>query len=359
MFVNAMPVVLGAIDDDLALGTERLGLLASSHMLGYTAMTVTLVLWARSVDWRVALRIAAVVFVGSYVAASRVADFYLLAAALFVGGLSAGVLFGIGTTGLADTSTPDRSFGIATFAQVVLGAALTLVLASAVVPAWGSSGALVTLGACGVAGIALTHFAPTGGAKPSHSTSTWRESALSPLLGLAGAVVFYVGVSGMWTFIERIGSDAGLSGRFVGSALSAGLIAGGGAALVAAIVGDRYGRRWPLLLSGLGLLGSIGLLMFADAYRFALAVPLFNVCWTFAIIYGLAVVAATDTSGRFVVAIPAALGIGFVIGPTLGGTVLTELGTSGFGIMAGVSVVLAVGLFISAIALARKRARMK
>lgn len=356
LFVNAMPVVLGAIDDSLALGTERLGYLASWHMLGYTAMTVTLILWARKVDWRIALRVAALVFAASYLVASRLTDFYLLTGALFVAGLSAGVVFGIGTTSIADTKNPDRGFGIATFAQVGLGTILTLLLTKAIVPAWGASGSLLALAVCGAAGIGLAGFSAAGGARPGSVRSTHGGSTLAPLVALAGSVVLYVGVSGMWAFIERMGSGAGLSQEFVGSVVSAGLLAGGAAAAAAAVLGDRLGRAAILTLSGMGLLGSLGLLSFADAYRFALAVPIFNVSWTFAIIYGLAVVAATDTSGRFVVAIPAALGVGFVIGPSLGGTVLTKWGIAGFGIMASVSIVLAVGLFLSALVLSSRRA---
>ena len=46
----------------------------------------------------------------------------------------------------------------------------------------------------------------------------------------------------IWGFSERIGVDSGLGAETVGSILSLSILAGFGAALIAAVIGNKYGH---------------------------------------------------------------------------------------------------------------------
>ena len=163
-------------------------------------------------------------------------------------------------------------------------------------------------------------------------------------------VFLYTGVFGIWSFLERIGADAGLSPQFAGTVVSGALFAGAVAALVPVWLGDRLGRRGPILLASLMLLIAIAVLgSNVTKLSFAAAALTFNAAWTIAIIFQLGAVAAADTTGRFVTGIPAATALGATLGPALGGITKAQLGITGLCAVAMASVLasLAIATWVS------------
>ena len=73
--------------------------------------------------------------------------------------------------------------------------------------------------------LTLLQWLPRGGEKPQPESSQTRESDTraaftTPLFGLIAIVFWFVGLSGIWAFVERVGLLVGLSQTTVGSLLA-------------------------------------------------------------------------------------------------------------------------------------------
>lgn len=345
---NVLPLLLGTAADVFGSDERRLGLLGSLFISGKTIMFIALIVLARRLNWRIACSVLCIAQCIAFLTATRVGDFALVAAALFIAGFCLGGLFGLGTISIADTRNPDRNFGWATLAQVGAGAFLAYFLSTAIIPAWGFNGILTALAASALAGILLARgMAPSGVTGPGR-TGNSSGSRIVPVAGLVGLATFYLGVGAVWAFLERIALAGGLTREFVGTAVSGALIAGGLSCLVPVLLADRIGRRLPIAISACGLCLAIALFAanLAEAGFLATALT-FNALWTIMAIYAIAVISVQDPTGWYVVAIPATLGIGQAIGPLAGGFTVASFGITGLCAMAVLMVLISLGIFLS------------
>ena len=339
---NTMPVLLGVFADSRGYDSRQLGFLASSFMGGLWLMTVALMFSIRRIDWRAATGVCCLTLLVGLALAAQIGGFRALMGLFFLSGLGAGGAFGVGMTSLADTRQPDRNLGLATLAQVGVAALVTYAMAALVAARWGSVGVVLTLVLFAGIGVGLSFFMEHRGARTaSHAGGGRAPGALAAIAGLVGIVLLYLGIFGIWTFMERIGTQAGLSPHYVGAVISGALVSGAVGTLVPVALGDRFGRRAPILLAALMLMAAI-LALGSSAGRlgFALAALSFNFAWTISMIYQCGAVAAADTSGRYAAGIPQALALGAFFGPALAGAMKAQLGLLGLSAV-GVLAVLA------------------
>lgn len=341
IFFNAMPLVLGAAAEELGFDNQQIGLIASSYMTGFTLMSVALIAVARRLNWRYACALYAILQALSFVAATQTTDLTTLLAILFVAGLAGGGLFGLATISLADTHEPDRNLGIGTFAQVVLPAAVVLLLPIAVIPRWGFGGLMWALGAMPAFAIFLVPWIVRHSSKSTEqqSTSVAQIPASVILPALAGALVFHSAASAVWAFYERVGDASGVAPEAIGAVLSVALLAGGAGSLVPVFLHARIGRLTPIVASALVQLACLASLILAPSISYLVAGPVFMFAWTVSIIFQLGNIAALDSTGRYSVAIPAVVGVAAIIGPTLGGALATDGSFSRLLLVAGALIV--------------------
>ena len=142
------------------------------------------------------------------------------------------------------------------------------------------------------------------------------------LLALIGCLG--LGAGPVFSFLERIGVNIGLSASSIGAAFSIGQLGAMGGGMLAGAVGARFGRRSPVAL-GLAALGAVCLgFGFASGFvGYAVLLLFFFLAYVFAQVALFATVAILDPSGRVG---PAALGwfmLLVAIGPALGGVLVT------------------------------------
>jgi len=170
------------------------------------------------------------------------------------------------------------------------------------------------------------------------TASGTRPSAVKFVLGLAAVVLFYIALSGVWTFMEAIGTGAGNSAGGVAVVLSIATLAGIASALVATVLGDSPQRRLFLLGGYVAMAVSVALLFGNPALlRFAVAAVIFKFAWTFILPYLLSALADLSAGGHVMNTTNLMIGAGFAIGPLVGG-VLIEAAGGGFVGMLGLSV---------------------
>ena len=321
------PLLVGSAMDSLALSSEDAGLLIAAYFGGYTFITVSAVLWLGRVNMRKTAWISSLVLVFGLVIATMQSTLAGSMAAMFTSGTGAGMLYGISITAIGQSDHPDRYFGFALAAQLLLGSGLLFAGPAWIGPTWGYDGILIASALFVVLMSLANHWTPesirerqpVAGAAPS------KVPTLMVLIGVAAVLVWFTGYSGVYAFIERIGVNGGLTGHQIGLVLSLTIITGISGAMGAAWLGDRIGKVLPHFVGAAGTALTIVLLSGQpELVRFSAAIICLTFSLNFWLAYMLGGVGAIDTSGRFAVLTTAALGIGAMLGPSIGGALITD-----------------------------------
>jgi hypothetical protein len=245
---------------------------------------------------------------------------------MLVGGAGAGMLYGISITIVSQSDDPDRYFGFALAAQLLLGSALLFAGPAYIGPNWGYSGILVATAVFVTLMSTVIPWAPravSGTAIAEEGDSSVPIASI--LTGIGAVLVWFTGYSGIYAFVERIGVDGGLTGHQIGLVLSLTILTGLTGALGAAGLGDRYGKIKPHLIGAVGAIITVVLLLGRpELVRYSLAIVFLTLSINFWLAYMLGGVAAIDTSGRFAVLVTAALGVGATIGPAIAGGLIAN-----------------------------------
>ena len=159
--------------------------------------------------------------------------------------------------------------------------------------------------------------------------------------------VWYLGLGGVWAFVERIGVDAGIDAEGIGNALAIGMAFGLLGAFVAAAVADRFGRVMPFVVAMAGQVVAVWL--FAELENvngLVIAICLYNGTWNFALPYLFAMAALADTRGQLVVLMSTAQAIGLTFGATMAGAIIGQWGLRAVAWQGGIAAISALLIFV-------------
>jgi len=326
LFYNTLPLYVGAAQDGLNLSNREAGLLPAAFFAGYNLVTVGAFFWIRRWNWRVAttiwLPVAILGLLGSTFFPSRLGLF--LSTAISGGGFAA--LYGIGTTILADTSNPARWYGMKIALEAVPGAALLFILPSTLIADYGFPGVVYAL--VGVS-LLLSVFLATlpassdvernseavalgSSAEAVHSFAIW--------LALLGTLLFFSAASGLWAFIERMGSALTFEADAIGTLLSITLIFATLGSLTTAWIGKRLGNVKPFIVSAVLMILASGILYGTPTFTlYAMGAGLLTFGIGMGLPFAVAEVADLDADGRYIILSVPAIGSGAMIGPAVAG----------------------------------------
>ena len=325
---NIQPMYLGALADHLGFSPEQLGLVAGAEIAGGALAGVVATFWIRRWNWRrVALAALLALGVGN-IASANATGFESLAVIRFLTGF-----FGIGSSyalaiaALSDTHNRERNFSIAVVVQVSLAIAGFMLLPSFIAE-FGTPAVFLPLAAIAFALAPFLKFLPPGGKKESVVTGDVATSSSWPIwFALACQGVWYLGIGGVWAFVERIGVDAGIDNEGIGNALALGMAVGLSGAFLAAAIAGRFGRVVPFAVAMFGQVVAVWLLAgLEDRNSLVLAICLYNGSWNFALPYLFAMAALADTRGQLVVLMSTAQAVGLTLGATLAGAMIARWG---------------------------------
>jgi predicted MFS family arabinose efflux permease len=360
---NLLPLFLGTAQDYRDLSDQAVGILSSSFYVGFTLATVTAFFWIRRFNWRVVTFVAIPVAAVAMLTVGQTANYGLMLAAMACAGGAFSVLYGIGTTVLSDTSQPARWYGLKIASEAGLGAVLMLTLPGIVVARWGFEGLMAAMAGVVVLLAPLLLGLPGRGLNEGVSTATRQSPAmpgalrLALWLGLLCVFAYLFCTTMIWAFIERVANDAGFDPVTTGNILSLGLLLAITGSLAAMVAGERFGLAAPLILSitllviSLFLLGNIG-----SVAAYGVAACLFTFSFGLGIPYTVSVVAALDVDGRYVVLTVPAIGIGVMLAPAIGGFLSAQGGHGALLMAAGISVLAALALALTALRLGTRQA---
>lgn len=321
-----LPLVVGAAAETFAIGYDKLGLLASSDLLGITIASLVMPLWVRRFDWRRAAIAALCLVVLGNVVSALVNDFQALLAVRMLTGLGEGTATGLGLVILGDMRKPDRAFGLAMASPIFLGLIGFQVLPP-VIAAWGFDGVMLGLALVSSLILLALRWLPRSGRRRPPQAGHGSSDFVAVFAALIGTALYHLALGAVWAFIERMGKSAGLSPAYIGDALGLAVVCGLAGALLATVLGIRWGRSLPMLVAV--TVQMLVLLLLVDdvqASVFFTATCLFQLSWLFSGPYQLGVIARADLSGRFFTLTIAFQAAGITLGPMLAGVLLEQYG---------------------------------
>jgi MFS transporter, DHA1 family, inner membrane transport protein len=309
-----MPQLVEAVVADLHYTERNAGWMSSGVMLGSTVAAAVSGTWIRRISWRFA---AAVAVTGQLLA--NVAALFFHDPGVFTGlqtlvGFFGGALYSLSLTILSDGRRADRNFAYSIGAQTVYQV-VGLVAGPSLIRHGANATLLLFVGLC-VLGLACVGWVPQRGTRVV-SVARRRDVLSFPLLlTLAGCFLFYINIGAYWTYIERIGTAAGIGVDSTSTALALSVVVSIAGALLAFWLGDRRGFLQPLAASSLAIVVSVALLVgHFGLMRYATSAAIYAVAWNVSMTYQYSAVNVVDRSGRGVAIAPALHWAGGAAGP--------------------------------------------
>ncbi|WP_169335545.1 MFS transporter [Dasania marina] len=316
------PGLVGAFVSELGLTPQQAGYLISADMAGMGLATLPALLWLNKVNWRKVILPCLVLLAVCHLITANLSSFSELLIIRFVSGLLGGTAMSICLASIGMTDNPDRNFGLWVVGQLCVGT-VGLALMPHIVPMWGVKSVFL------IAALALVVLAfffkmiPQGRtAKHIEAANDKTETGYRPLLlaclGISGIYLFYIALSGVWSYLERIGNASGLDAKTIGYHLSVASFMGIVGALSATVLNKRIGRVIPGVAGFITVLISL-LLLLGDTSEMAylMGASLFKFAWTFVLPFLLASIASTDKTGRAIVVANIFMGGGLATGPAV------------------------------------------
>ena len=345
VLMGTLPLLNGLFANRLHLNWQQLGWLGGAAQTGSLAGTLLGFWLSGRGAFRIGIQGGAICALLAWLSAAFAGSFGELALYRMITAVGVGCVFSIGTYLLSHSAPQARSFSVMSGVQVVCGA-----VHSALLP-WLHSrfGYTVTVASL-VFWFALilllgSRVRPPArdviGTAPAGSTHSLRYAGVGLLFSV---MAFQMAATTFWSYSERIASAAGLTPTEIAMAVSIGNLGGVPAAVLGALVGQRFGFLPILLLATVAaVLGEVVMAGAGTAGAYLTGQFLFNFGWILGVSYYLALLATDSHASKTMRAVPIALVVAGVLGP-LTVAMLKAVGTT-YGLLALAAMLALIALF--------------
>lgn len=314
LLFNTMPIVLGIIAAHASLHATELGWLGAAAMAGSFVAVSSALFWVTRLNWKLVMCTCAMGAMFSVQCIQYTTSLIALAAILASLGAFQGAIFATTLSALAQSAAQSRVFALSVIFQVSFAALSVFVLQVFLAPKFGISSIAWVFTLYAVVLILSYPCLPKRQATTKRTQSDpapFQSANNLALLGLLGMGVLYLGLLGVWEFLERIGDSAGLTAAFVGSVISTALVIGASGAVAAAMFGERFGNIIPMAVGIAMLVAAMAVLSISTAaWSFAAAVLLFNGGWNLALPYQYTLISRVDRTDKLIAIAPAVQTLG-------------------------------------------------
>jgi len=319
---DTMPLLVGALMDDLSLSEARAGLLGSAELAAGALVSILVAHRIGRISRRTLALAGAALVIAGYLISAAVEGYAALTAARLGVGLGSGAILAAGNAAIAASRDPDRLYARM---SVIGGFAIALVigLLPLALRPWGYAGGFFVLGLLALACAPLVLWLP-----PHPPADAQEDPGRLPRKLLASCVMLAFlleSISGnaLWVFSERIGLRAGLELEQVAIVLGVTTLIGLLGAVLADLLGTRFGRTLPLCLGlAVGALAKWAMVTWQLPVSFVATNVVLAIAWFFVLPYMLGMTAALDRLGRWSAVAIGALSCGSALGPGLAGLLI-------------------------------------
>lgn len=317
------PVIATQLMTELGLDARRVGLFFSMEFGGYCLAGLGGRWLLPNLPWRLIVLVSvAVVVMGDLIA---ILCLHYFIALLFVRLITATFSAMLGIVAMSSANRRadrGRAYGI-----YILGQCMTGVIGLALLPAlfthYGIRSYFVLLPMLFIALSWMGLFLAQGGAGPRPVNEGHVSiSGFSVVLRRIAVLLFYMGLSGVWTFSGAISARAGISALHGGALMSGAAFAG----VLGSALAAWYGRRPNIhgaMFVGYGvLIGALLVLMLPTVGAFITGIVSFKFAWTFVIPFIFATIGQQDSKGEVIAEVNLLAGLGLSVAPWLAGQIV-------------------------------------
>ncbi len=326
-----IPVISTAWATQLGFTEVQTGRVAGADLGGLSLGAVLASLLVARINRRVLVLIAALVAMAANGLCIVLVDYEQVVWLRLLAGTGSGVYTAIAVASLGASSRPARAYNIMLFCFAFTQAGEMFAL-----PRLSMDAIYSVFIAAYALGLLFLHWVPARPAEPGLAVEVEvpdpgagvvveqrQVPAALPWLCLGAIALTYVNIGAYWTYIELATARAGLEAPWVSSVLVWVSLMSLLGCLFATIISNRFGLVRPLLVTLLVHAAIVGMLALGITnLTFFISVYTFNFLWIFIDVYQMATVANVDPSGRFASLLPAAQGLGQIVGPNLAASAL-------------------------------------
>lgn len=350
-----IPVISTAWSVQLGFSDVETGRVAGADLGGLSLGAVLASLLVARVNRRLLVALSAAVAIAANALCMTLVNYEQVLWLRLLAGVGSGVYTAIAVASLGASSRPARAYNIMLFCFAFTQAGEMFAL-----PRLSMDGIYGVFIAAYLLGLLFLHWVPARPVErglevevevPDQARGSVvvqrRVPPIVPWLCLAAIAAIYVNIGAYWTYIELATARAGLEAAWVSSILVWVSFMSLLGCLFATLISNRYGLVRPLLVTLLAHAVIVGMLALGiDNVVFFISVYTFNFLWIFIDVYQMAIVANVDHSGRFASLLPAAQGLGQIIGPNLAASTLgLGLGYDAVFILCAAGSLLALGIY--------------
>ena len=320
---NSMPVMIGALLDGLAINEAEAGVLGTVELFAVAIAALAAAPLAGKVTNRRLAVFGCLLAITAQFLSAAVDSLYLLVGLRIIAGAGLGLAYAAAAIAAAATAHPDRVLGYGVTAGL-LAIVILLPCLAMVVTAAGYKGGYVALGVLVIVLMPVMAWLDQEKVRMAESGKAPALPARS-LVGLLFCIaLFNIGSGAIWSFSERVGLQAGLSIEEAGFIIATGAVSGVMGSLFAGWLGDRWGRKRPVILAL--VLAGLGYMILAGATNSASYITGVNLYWvTYMFLLPLLIGtgAVMDAGGRAATLAAGAISLSFALGPACGGYIAT------------------------------------
>ena len=177
-----------------------------------------------------------------------------------------------------------------------------------------------------------------------------KSNSSKPLLAwvcLFAIFLTYINIGAYWTYIELAALDGNTNPELVSEVLVWASLCSLLGCLIATLLSNRFGLLRPLLIALFTMATGVGMLAFGiNEPKFLMSVFTFNLLWIFTDVYQMGSLANFDHGGNYAAYLPAAQGLGQIVGPNIAASLLAiNLGYSSVFLMCWCAAMLAMIIY--------------
>ena len=191
---------------------------------------------------------------------------------------------------------------------------------------------------------------PKPRSQDTESITTNKNNSSKPLLAwvcLFAIFLTYINIGAYWTYIELAALDSNTNSELVSEVLVWASLCSLLGCLIATLLSNRFGLLRPLLIALFTMATGVGMLAFGiNEPKFLMSVFTFNLLWIFTDVYQMGSLANFDHGGNYAAYLPAAQGLGQIVGPNIAASLLAiNLGYSSVFVMCWSAAMLAMLIY--------------
>ena len=177
--------------------------------------------------------------------------------------------------------------------------------------------------------------------------SNSKYGLLLPWICLFAIFLTYINIGAYWTYIELAALDSNTNPNLVSEVLVWASLCSLLGCLIATLLSNRFGLLRPLLIALFTMAMGVGMLAFGiNEPRFLMSVFTFSLLWVFTDVYQMGSLANFDNGGHYAAYLPAAQGLGQIVGPNLAASLLgLSIGYQGVFIMCWCAAMMAMLIY--------------